>query len=100
MTKLTLYQTVSKIPSHNGWKMFTIGLFLVNYGGDTKSQLGTTRRLVKLTLVKKHLRILKTGIKNKTCLILGSQVLYGHFQLWFGQILTQKTSSVTSQLIL
>lgn len=97
-TALSLSLLVLKIPLLVGWMISMTGLSHGNYGGVTKSQRGTTKRLVKLMLVKKHLRILKTGNKITMCLIHGSQVLYGHLQPWVGQILMKKTLSVTSQL--
>ncbi len=73
------------------------GLSPVSCGGATGFQLGTTRKSVKCTLVKKRQRTLKTGTKMKTFWILGSPVPCGHSLLWVGQMKTLKTSSATSQ---
>ena len=88
---------VSMILSCNGWKMFMIGLFHVNFGGDIKFQLGIMKR-VKCMLVKKHQRE-KVGHKTKMCSILGLVQLCGHFQQWVGQMKTQQTSNVISQQV-
>ena len=81
-TRLISTHLVSTIPSFNGWKMFTIGLFLVSSGGVTKSLLGTMLR-VKCTLVKKHQKV-TDGNKTKMSWILGSVLPFGHSQLWVG----------------
>lgn len=96
-TALTSTHHVSKIPSRVGWTTSTTGLSHVNYGGDTKSQLGTTSKRVRCTLVWKHLKISKTGSKTLTFWIRGSHQLCGHSQRWAGLMKTLKTSSVTSQ---
>ncbi len=96
-TVLTSTHHVSKILSRVGWTTSTTGLSHVNYGGDTKSQLGTTSKRVRCTLVWKHLKISKTGSKTLTFWIRGSHQLCGHSQRWVGLMKTLKTSSVTSQ---
>src|SRR5699024_4186579 len=90
---------VLKVPLLVGWMISMIGLFHVNYGGDTKFQHGTTRKLVRFMLVWKHQLILKTGNKILMCWIRGSHQHCGHFQQWVGLTQMQRTSNVTSQLI-
>ncbi len=68
--------------------------------GAIKFLLGIINKRVKLTLVKQLQKTLKTGNKIPTYWILGSHLLFGHFQLWVGQMLMIQTLSVISQLIL
>lgn len=48
-----------------GWITFTIGVFRVNYGGVTESQLGIIKKQVKFMLVKKNLKTFLNGNKMK-----------------------------------
>src|SRR5699024_2658589 len=100
MTELISFQNDSNTPLRNGWKIFMIGLFLVNYGGVTGFQLGITNRLAKFMLVWKLLKMPKIGNKIRMSLIHGSLVRFGHSRRWAGLILIQQTSSATSQPIL
>ena len=100
MVELNLSLTDGKRTIWVGWKIFVTGVFLVNYGGDTKFQLIIITKLEKWLLQKKIL-IQKIIHKIQMCLILGFHLDYGHFLLWVGQILKARISknSILLQLL-
>src|SRR5699024_11912360 len=93
MTELISFQNDSNTPLRNGWKIFMIGLFLVNYGGVTGFQLGITNRLAKFMLVWKLLKMPKIGNKIRMSLIHGSLVRFGHSRRWRSEEHTSELQS-------
>ena len=57
--KFISHQIVLKKHTYVGWKIFVIGVFLVNYGGDIVSQLGIIKKQAKCMLVQKTSRYRK-----------------------------------------